>query len=68
MGCDPFKLGTMGQGSAPSGSFSGAFYLIANLTPSATYDFYQTLIKLRALMKSITTLIHIMNRNFVLDK
>ena len=49
MGCDPFKLGTMGQGSAPSGSFSGAFYLIANLTPSATYDFYQNSYQIKSI-------------------
>ena len=41
MGCDPYTLGKMGQGSHSAGAFGGAFYLIANLSPAATYDLYQ---------------------------
>ena len=41
MGCDPYTLGKMGQGSHSAGAFGGAFYLIANLIPAATYDMYQ---------------------------
>ena len=39
MGCDPYTLGKMGQGSHSAGAFGGAFYLIANLSPAANVRF-----------------------------
>ena len=39
----------MGQGSCFSAGHFGAFYLIANLTPSATYDFYQNSYQIKSI-------------------
>lgn len=40
LGCDPYQLGDLGQPMHKAGAFTGAFNLIAAITPTPTFDSY----------------------------